>query len=99
AREAALLGRPAIAVSQYIRKGMVLDWDWARTLALPVIEQLITEALPAKSYWNVNLPHTEVGAAVGVARCDPDDEPLDVRFHREGEQFHYAGVYLARRRT
>ena len=78
---------------------MVVDWDWARTLALPVVNELITEAPPAKRYWNVNLPHTEVGAAVGVARCDPDDEPLDVRFHREGEQFHYAGVYLARRRT
>jgi len=99
AREAALLGRPAIAVSQYIRKGMVVDWDWSRTLALPVIDQLITEARPAKSYWNVNLPHTEVGAAVSVSRCDPDDEPLDIRFHREGEQFRYAGVYGARRRT
>jgi 5'-nucleotidase len=99
AREAALLGRRAIAVSQYIRKGMAVDWDWARRLALPVVEQLIAEACPAKCYWNVNLPHTERGAAVDVARCDADDEPLDVRFHREGEHFHYAGVYGSRRRT
>ena len=99
AREAALLGRPAIAVSQYIRTGMALDWDRARTLALPVVEQLIKEACPAKRYWNVNLPHTAPGIVVDVARCDPDDEPLDVRFHREGGQFHYAGVYGSRRRT
>ena len=99
AREAALLGRPAIAVSQYLRKGMAVEWDWARTLALPVIEQLIEETCPAKSYWNVNLPHTETGAVVEVKRCDPDNEPLDVRFHRQGEQFQYAGVYGDRRRT
>lgn len=99
AREAALLGRPAIAVSQYLRAGMPVEWDWSRTLAQPVIEQLIAEQCPEKCYWNVNLPHTKMGTVVEVARCDPDDQPLDVRFHRQGEEFQYTGVYGSRRRT
>jgi 5'-nucleotidase len=103
-REAALLGRPGIAVSQYICKGMALDWERSGELALPVIAQLIAEACPSKGYWNVNLPHldackTEARERVAVIRCDPDNEPLDVRFRQEGDCFHYAGSYPARRRT
>jgi 5'-nucleotidase len=103
-REAALLGRPGIAVSQYVRKGVALDWERSVELALPVVAQLIAEGCPAKGYWNVNLPHLDVsdnGAHenASVIRCDPDNEPLDVRFRQEGDRFHYAGSYPARRRT
>ena len=99
AREAALLGRPGIAVSQYVRKGVALDWERSVELALPVIAQLIAEGCPPKGYWNVNLPHLDVGDSAAVIRCDPDNEPLDVRFRQEGDRFHYAGSYPARRRT
>ena len=98
-REAALLGRPGIAVSQYIRKGMALDWERSCELARPVIEQLMAEGCHGKGYWNLNLPHLEAGESPAVVRCDPDNEPLDVRFRQEGDRFHYAGSYPARRRT
>jgi 5'-nucleotidase len=98
-REAALLGRPGIAVSQYVRKGVALDWERSAAMALPVIAQLIDEGCPSKGYWNVNLPHLEGGERAAVIRCDPDNEPLDVRFRREGDCFHYAGSYPERRRT
>jgi len=98
-REAALLGRPGIAVSQYIRKGMALDWERSGELALPVIEQLIAEGCPPKAYWNLNLPHLEAGKSPAVIRCVPDNEPLDVRFRRDGDRFHYDGSYVSRRRT
>ncbi|MGH9592228.1 MAG: 5'/3'-nucleotidase SurE, partial [Bryobacteraceae bacterium] len=61
AREAALLGKRAIAISQYVQSGRPLDWDWARNLALPMVEQLMSERCPPKGYWNLNLPHTETG--------------------------------------
>jgi 5'-nucleotidase len=99
AREAALLGRLAIAVSQYVRKGVALDWERSGELALPVIEQLIGEGCPPKGYWNVNLPHLDAGDSAAVIRCVPDNEPLDVRFRQEGDCFHYAGSYPARLRT
>jgi hypothetical protein len=31
--------------------------------------------------------------------CEPDDEPLDVRFRREGDLFHFSGTYIARPAT
>jgi 5'-nucleotidase len=98
-REGALLGRPGIAISQYVRKGVSLDWERSVELALPVIEQLIAEGCPSKGYWNVNLPHLDPGGAACVVRCDPDNEPLDIRFRQDGDCFHYNGNYRARRRT
>jgi 5'-nucleotidase len=99
AREAALLGRPAIAVSQYIRRGVPLDWEHSRELARPVLERLMCEGCTAKGYWNVNLPHLNDGEAAPVVMCEPDNEPLDVRYHREGQRIRYAGSYPARPRT
>jgi 5'-nucleotidase len=99
AREAALLGRPGIAVSQYIRKNVALDWGRSVELALPVVAELIAEGCPPKGYWNVNLPHLEAGESAAVIRCDPDNEPLDIRFRQEGDRFHYNGSYRERRRT
>jgi 5'-nucleotidase len=98
-REGALLNRPGIAVSQYIRKGLALDWERSCELARPVIAQLLDEGCPAKGYWNVNLPHLDGRETAAVIRCAPDNEPLDVRFRQEGDCFHYAGSYPQRRRT
>jgi 5'-nucleotidase len=98
-REAALLGRPGIAISQYIRKGVALDWERSCELALPVIQELLGEIHQPKSYWNVNLPHLDPGGIASVVRCDPDNEPLDIRFRKDGDCFHYDGSYTARRRS
>ena len=99
AREAALLGRPAVAVSQYIRRGVEVDWNRSREHACFILRHLLAEARDPKSYWNVNLPHMDGGAVPGVIHCEPDNEPLDVRFRREGDRVHYAGSYPARPRT
>jgi len=98
-REAALLGRPGIAISQYVRKGVPLDWERSIELALPVIQQLMSESSPGRGYWNVNLPHLDADQNAAVIHCDPDNEPLDVRYRQEGDRFHYAGSYPGRRRT
>jgi len=100
AREAAFLGKPAIAISQYIQRGRAFDWNRSRDLALPVLEQLLARSASPKEYWNVNLPHTfEDGGAPAIVFCDPDNQPLDVRFHREGDSLRFAGSYQARPRT
>jgi len=100
AREAAFLGKPAIAISQYIHKGRALDWKRSQELALPVLEQLLARPLAiSKEYWNVNLPHTGNGDPAAIVFCDPDNQPLDVRFHREGDHLRFAGSYQARPRT
>ena len=76
-----------------------MDWDWSHKLALPVIRKLLEEAWTEGEYWNVNLPHLDVGEAADVIYCEPDRKRLDVRFTREGESFRYAGSYQSRLRT
>ncbi|MBI2687613.1 MAG: 5'/3'-nucleotidase SurE [Acidobacteria bacterium] len=99
AREAALLGKPAIAVSQYVRRGLPLDWRCAADLATPAIGRIFNYAPQSKEYWNINLPHLDNGGIPPIIDCDPDDEPLDVRFRREGDLFHYSGTYAGRPRN
>jgi 5'-nucleotidase len=57
AREAAILGAPAVAVSQYIAKGLEVDWtraeQWARTVLANLFAGPPEERPPI---WNVNLP-------------------------------------------
>jgi 5'-nucleotidase len=99
AREAAFLGKPALAISQYIEKGRVLDWDHSRNLAPAVIGDLLAQTCAPKGYWNVNLPHTETLAPVPIVFCEPDNHPIDVRFDREGDRLRFAGTYQSRPRT
>ncbi len=56
AREAALMGLPAIAISQYLARESRFDWDRAAELAAMAFEQLCDLPLPKGSFWNVNLP-------------------------------------------
>lgn len=99
AREAALLGRPAIAVSQYIRRDLVLDWERSRAMALPVVQELLDRGCEGRGYWNVNLPHLEPGWNPQVIECEPDNQPLDVRFRTQDGRIHYAGSYPQRPRS
>ncbi|MEQ1945921.1 MAG: 5'/3'-nucleotidase SurE [Bryobacteraceae bacterium] len=99
AREAALLGRRAIAISQFIRRDMALDWSESARHGRGILARLLEDVHESKSYWNVNLPHVVPEAIPSIVHCEPDNEPLDVRFRREGDLLHYAGSYPARPRT
>ena len=99
AREAALLGKPAIAISQYVRRNLTLDWTESIQIARPVLSELMRRGCGAKGYWNVNLPHLEPGSSAPTIHCNPDNEPLDVKFRREGDHLHYAGSYQGRSQT
>lgn len=96
AREAALLGKPAIAISQYMRRDLALQWENAQALARPVIRDLMARECGERGHWNVNLPHLENGETPRVVQCEPDNQPLDVRYHREGDELRYAGTYRTR---
>src|SRR6185369_980597 len=53
-REAALHGRPGIAVSHYRRKGFDFDWERAAAWALPVLRDLMDRPWQPGTFWNVN---------------------------------------------
>ncbi len=93
AREAAILGVPAIAFSQYVKAAQTLDWEVSRALAAQAFAHILQSPPSPSRYWNVNLPHER---AAGIAECPLDPSPQDVRFELEGESIRYAGRYAER---
>lgn len=99
AREAALLGRPAIAISHYLGRDRRIDWALARRRLEPVLAQLLARPLAPGHFWNVNLPHPEHDeVALPVTYCRLDTRPLGVRYRREPNAYVYVGDYHARPR-
>lgn len=99
-REAALHGRPGVALSHYKRKGMAIDWARAARWAAPILADLLRRRIGPGEYWNVNFPHLEAGAPEPeVVGCRIDPTPLPLSFRRDGDLWHYDGDYHARGRV
>lgn len=97
AREAALHGVPAVALSQFIRRPHPVDWQMARQLAVRAIKAILAEPAVPGQYWSVNFPHPVMNAeAPPLVECALDPNPLDVTFAQEGNQFRYSGQYASR---
>lgn len=101
AREAAILGKPSVAFSHYLRRGIPIHWQtvaqWART----VFTGILDHPVEPMTYWNVNFPHLENQSDCPLIRdCPPDNLPLDVCFENVGPgQFCYSGSYPERPRS
>jgi 5'-nucleotidase len=98
-REAALHGKPAVAISQYLIKEALLDWRCATAWIVPILRDLFARPHHAATFWNINLPQLESAAPdPEVVYCRLDPSPLPLDFRQEGELWHYAGDYRNRRR-
>jgi len=98
-REAALHGKPGVAVSQFIKKDLALDWPRAATWLAPVLRDLLARPHLRGSFWSINLPHLEPDAPdPEVVFCPLDPSPLPLAFRQEGDLWHYAGDYHKRKR-
>jgi len=99
-REAAMHGIPGIAISHWIRRPLVVDWDVAARCTAKVLADLLNRPIEPNTFWNVNLPHLEPGAAdPEVVFCEPSTKPLPVNYRVDGDEYYYAGVYAQRHRT
>jgi len=99
AREAALLGCPAIAVSHYVARGRAVDWGLAARRLGPLLRDLLARRLEPGHFWNVNLPHPAADDdALPVIFCGLDTRPHGVRYRRDGNAFAYVGDYHTRPR-
>ena len=101
AREAAIMGRPAIAISQFIRARDGLDWDRAARWAAHMIRVLMNLPQQPGQFWNVNLPQptTDAPPAVAVVPLAIDAHNVDYRRENEAGEatvFHYRGRYQDR---
>lgn len=99
AREAAILGVKAIAISQYIARDHTIDWETTCSHAASVLHLLLSKAPAAHCYWNVNLPHPlHQDVEPPVVFCELDTHPHKYTYHREGDAYHYRGTIHERPR-
>lgn len=100
AREAALLGRRAIAISQYRRRTLPFDWTWAIRQMDRILPQLMRRPLPSRTFWNVNLPHEPdyQHATPDIVFCPIDPHPLPVSYEQINGELYYRSNYHSRQR-
>jgi 5'-nucleotidase len=98
-REAVLHGWPGLAVSQYHKKGLPLDWQRAAAWTVPLLRDLLARPWQAGTLWNINLPHLEpTDPDPEVVFCPLDPLPLPLGFREEADGLYYEGDYHQRRR-
>lgn len=98
-REAVLHGWPGIAVSQYRKRGLTLDWQRSAKWVAPIIADLLTRPRDRGVFWNINLPHHESDLVdPPVVFCPLDSTPLPLSFREDGDEMFYDGDYHQRRR-
>jgi 5'-nucleotidase len=99
-REAAMHGIPGIAISHWIKRPLVIDWEVAARWTSRVLGDLLDREQKPGTFWNVNLPHKEPGSAEPeIVFCRPSTQPLPVEYRVEGEYFYYVGEYGKRDRA
>jgi 5'-nucleotidase len=99
-REAAIHGIPGIAISHWIKRPLVIDWEVATRWTIRVLDTLFALPLPVASFWNVNLPHLEPNSPEPeIVFCKPSIDPLPVNFRVDRDLYYYYGEYAKRDRT
>jgi 5'-nucleotidase len=99
AREAVLHGWPAVAVSQYHKRGLPLDWPRATAWVVPLLRELLARPVSRGTFWNINLPHLSSGSPDPEAVfCRLDPSPLPLSYRQADEGWHYDGDYHQRQR-
>jgi 5'-nucleotidase len=92
AREAAILGTSAIAISQYIARDKEVDWNITEKHAERVLKMLLGRDLAPGHFWNVNLPHpTTMDSKLDYQFCSLDANPHNYEYSRNGSEFIYKG--------
>jgi 5'-nucleotidase len=100
AREAAILGCRAMALSQYIARDETIDWNVTGYHTEPVVTLLLKKGVASGCYWNVNLPHPLTLRSRPAHRfCPLDTNPHRYAFRKEGDAYRYVGVIHDRPRT
>jgi 5'-nucleotidase len=92
AREAAILGCRAIAISQYIARDQQIKWDETGRHAKAVLNMLLKKDLPPLHFWNVNLPHApDNDTQLSHQFCHLDTHPHEYDYRKSGDEYIYHG--------
>jgi 5'/3'-nucleotidase len=95
AREALLLGRRAIAISQYRRRGQRPDWPRTMQFTATALADLSRQS-DTVACWNVNLPDVNCVTMPAIVHCPLDPHALPIAYQALGDTFAYTSDYHAR---
>ena len=100
AREAAFHGVPAVALSQYFRPDIPVDWGQTAAMVRQALEAVLTRGHTPGAFWNVNLPHlSEDVPAPQVIFCDYSRAVLPTHYEHHQDTYRYIkGNYHSRTR-
>lgn len=99
AREAAIHGYKAIALSHYTLDNRDISWPLAAKRLSPVLDRLIHESLESGYFFNVNLPHPEhTRILLEMKLGHVDTSPKKNMFTPTTDGFQYTAIYHARQR-
>lgn len=99
AREASILGCKSIAISQYIAKDHLIDWDVTGYHSSQVLRMLINRPLEKGAFWNVNLPHPlRPDSKPAFEECDLDARSHHVSYRQENGAYILEGRFHERPR-
>ncbi len=99
AREAAILGFPAIAISQYVGKHRTPDWSASAARARRAFDTLFERTLRPGMFWNVNLPHpVDESSEHEIVFCPLDPSPHAFEYENRDGRLHWISDFHNRPR-
>lgn len=99
AREAAILGFPAIAISQYVGRHRRPDWSITAERARLALDALLDQPPRPGHFWNVNLPHpADESSEHELVYCALDPSPHAFEYERRDGHLHWTSDFHARPR-
>lgn len=99
AREAAILGYPAIALSQYAGRHREIDWARTAIRAQRVLDRLWQTPPRPGWFWNVNLPHpADESTDQEIVFCPLDPSPHAFEYEARDGELHWVSDFHNRPR-
>ncbi len=100
AREAVMLGYQAVALSQYRRLEVPVDWAVSAARAVDVFQWIRQLEHGGHGVWNVNLPAIAPDSALPTPSfCKPDHQAFEFRLDSTDNGLQYKGNYHGRPRA
>ena len=99
AREAAIHGVRALALSQYFRRFGQVDWAASQRRAELVLGEVLGEEHRPGEYWSANFPDPPAGQGSDeIVHCELDAGPGSIAYQRSGPHYAWAADYHERPR-
>lgn len=99
AREAAILGYPAIAISQYVGRHRRPNWSATAERARLALDALFERPPRPGTFWNVNLPHpSDESVRHELVFCPLDPSAHAFHYENRGGDLHWVSDFHSRPR-